>query len=82
MTEKMTESDLQAMLATASTFDPRIPAIYGNIMVGIWDCPTAGCCRLVPRELRIALVHKGFEPVAPPFHCPVCNAILEYDEEE
>ncbi len=73
----MTTIELKTLINTAGTAMPDIPATYGNILLGVWTCPTEGCpCELVPRTLRIVLPDGHL-----PFPCPLCNGILEYDEQ-
>ena len=78
MREPMTNSELRTLINSAlgKTLGA-IPASYGNIMCGVWNCPTEDCpCQLVPRTLGIVLPHSS-----PPFHCPLCGEVLLYDEE-
>jgi len=73
----MTQSELKDLLDFGYGIKIDVPATYGNIWVGVWNCPKEGCdCSLVPRELRIALPDGHL-----PFPCPLCGTILEYDEE-
>lgn len=76
----MTVSEMLALIDDADGFTLDIPASFGNPWTGIWFCPAKECCcRLVPRSLLIVLPESHHSGA--PFHCPLCETVLVYDEE-